>query len=347
MIDYKHYKSSTQCYRKKVSSSLGSSTYEICDIINGEYITYYKTYQWRAFEDNITWFSIYVDKFLYDILREIYTLDYNFSLESIEKSIKDYPNLISVWCHNRNYGNESISSGIDDSRYGLGSDANPTCNLTIIAFGSPQDINSDNYYLSLLLEKYNLLKKECANFHYSTDALEISDYRKFEMEIEKMEKINNNTPPKKRSKLEKYLILAGVFGLKFAVRSIGGDINIDVPIDADVDIDVDADLNLGNDSSIPISDASNLLGADNSAVDFDADNDTSVSNGYNVSFGAQKETLTSRGGGQHLDVTIEKEPGTANSFTISSKKGTVSGVSGSENWVKISGILYKLPKLKG
>lgn len=68
---------------------------------------------------------------------------------------------------------------------------------------------------------------------------------------------------------------------------------------------------------------------------------------YNVSFGAQKETVTAKGGGLKLDITITKEPGHSNLYCIESSKGTVHNVKGGTIFVDINGISYKLPKLKG
>lgn len=72
----------------------------------------------------------------------------------------------------------------------------------------------------------------------------------------------------------------------------------------------------------------------------------SLNDGYNVSFGSQKATLESVGG-KKLDATIDKEPGTANRFCIKTWKGTVHNVPGGTDSVKIDGIKYKLPVLKG
>lgn len=72
----------------------------------------------------------------------------------------------------------------------------------------------------------------------------------------------------------------------------------------------------------------------------------SLNDGYNVSFGSQKATLESVGGIK-LDATIDKEPGTANRFCIKTWKGTVHNVPGGTDSVKIDGIKYKLPVLKG
>ena len=66
----------------------------------------------------------------------------------------------------------------------------------------------------------------------------------------------------------------------------------------------------------------------------------------NISFKAQNETIQTTGG-KKLPVSITKEAGTANKFTISSKKGTVYHVKGGTKSVDINGFEYWLPKLKG
>lgn len=77
-------------------------------------------------------------------------------------------------------------------------------------------------------------------------------------------------------------------------------------------------------------------------------NDEGISHnsGNNISFGSQKVTLESLGG-KELPATIDKEPGTSNSFTIKTSKGTINNVKGGTERIKIDGIIYKLPKLKG
>lgn len=115
----------------------------------------------------------------------------------------------------------------------------------------------------------------------------------------------------------------------------------------DLDFDVDGfDASLG-DNQMLLTDGSDGQDVDFFESESDGYFDSSSNNGYNVSFGSQKETLTAQGGGQHIDVTIEKEPGTSNKFSISSSNGTIHNVSGGDMWVKINGINYKLPRLKG
>ncbi len=74
--------------------------------------------------------------------------------------------------------------------------------------------------------------------------------------------------------------------------------------------------------------------------------DNSLNNGYNVSFRSQYETIESQGG-KTLKVTIEKEPGSSNLYSIKSSKGIIHNVKGSTKWIEIDHIKYKLPKLKG
>lgn len=70
--------------------------------------------------------------------------------------------------------------------------------------------------------------------------------------------------------------------------------------------------------------------------------------GYNIPFMAQSETLYSQGNGSQIDVTITKEPNTSNKFCIKLPDGTkIHDVSGTANTIKIGQIVYKLPTLKG
>lgn len=73
-----------------------------------------------------------------------------------------------------------------------------------------------------------------------------------------------------------------------------------------------------------------------------------LDNQYNISFGAQEATLQRCGGGLgSIDVTITKEPGSSNHFCISDGTHTIHNVKGGTNTIKIDGIKYLLPKLKG
>lgn len=67
--------------------------------------------------------------------------------------------------------------------------------------------------------------------------------------------------------------------------------------------------------------------------------------GYNISYGSQEETLELLGG-QHLNETIDKEVETANHFTIKTNKGTMYHFADGTK-TKINDIVYKSPKLIG
>lgn len=68
--------------------------------------------------------------------------------------------------------------------------------------------------------------------------------------------------------------------------------------------------------------------------------------GYNVSFGAQRETISSLGGIEK-SVTITKEPGSSNLFCITDGHTTIHNVKGGTSTIRIDNVKYKLPKLKG
>lgn len=156
--------------------------------------------------------------------------------------------------------------------------------------------------------------------------------------------------------LKKAAIYSGVYAVKFAARMIGSDFNANFDINVDVpdipdfggfdlastnfefDADFDTDIDFNSDF-----DTGSLYSGDFDTSDY---NDTSNS-GYNVSFHGQDAVLHTPGDGQHLEATITKEPGSSNTFTIKTDKGTVSGVPGNASRVRINGIQYILPRLKG
>lgn len=145
-------------------------------------------------------------------------------------------------------------------------------------------------------------------------------------------------------KTKNFFLKSSKYALKFVVRAgvivaasaIGA--NIDLP-DFDFDIDVpdfDGDYDFGIDTGYD-------------SYNYDATTlGLEVNNGYNVSFGAQDATLQRSGGGLgSLDVTITKEPGSSNLFCITDGTHTFHNVKGGTNFIKIDGIKYILPKLKG
>lgn len=144
------------------------------------------------------------------------------------------------------------------------------------------------------------------------------------------------------------LKVAAKVGVAMVAGAIGANLDFDLPdfdfgfslpdLDFDADIDLDADVDFDTDF-----DTGSLYPGGDDALGF---NDVD-GNGYNVSFQSQNAVLHTPGDGQNLEVTITKESGSSNLFTISSNKGTVHHVSGTDSSVKINGIKYLLPKLKG
>lgn len=140
---------------------------------------------------------------------------------------------------------------------------------------------------------------------------------------------------KKSSKYAlKFVVRAGVI---VAASAIGA--NLDLPdFDFDTggpDFDTDFDFDSGYDIGYDVSDCGL------SELPYE-------SGGYNISFGAQQATLERSGGGLgSLPVTITKEPGSSNLFCITDGTTTIHNVKGGTNSIKIDGIKYILPKLKG
>ena len=152
--------------------------------------------------------------------------------------------------------------------------------------------------------------------------------------------------------IQKVIVFGGVLLIKTTVRSVGADLDFDFDID-DSGAEIPDDNFVLDDSEFYYG---NSIDTDTSSLDCDFDDGNSFSpyvdygdsNGYNVSFLGQKETLSSSGGGHNLKVTIEKEPGSSNLFCIKTQHGDViHNVKGTENYIKIDGIRYNLPKLKG
>lgn len=196
-------------------------------------------------------------------------------------------------------------------------------------------------------------------------------YFQFEREFEGLEKMIGEYDKRlqrkieeQKAKLKRFLVKKGVrTGISIALAGVTGGLSLG--IDALFGLGDIADIQ----DIIDIADAADMAGdamdtfnaydildadvLDFSVGDMEDINITDVGEGddlladsYNVSFGSQKETLESIGG-QKLPATIDKEPGTANRFCIKTWKGTVHDVPGGTHSVKINGIVYKLPTLKG
>lgn len=140
-------------------------------------------------------------------------------------------------------------------------------------------------------------------------------------------------------------------GVKLLAATVAGYIGANLPdFDFDVDVDVpDIDPDFDFDIDIPDVDPDFDIDSDFDNTDgTDLTNSDNPQNGYNVSFGAQKATLNRSGGGLgSIDVTITKEPGSANLFCITDGSTTIHNVPGTDNIIKFNGIKYKLPTLKG
>lgn len=153
--------------------------------------------------------------------------------------------------------------------------------------------------------------------------------------------------PSFMQRAKNFFLKSSKYALKFVVRAgviIAGSAigaNLDLP-DFDFDIDV-PDFDTDYDFDIDTRYETGYEIADNSAYNF-----SSESSGYNVSFGAQDATLKRSGGGLgSLDVTITKEPGSSNLFCITDGTHTIHDIPGGTRDIKIDGIKYILPKLKG
>lgn len=174
--------------------------------------------------------------------------------------------------------------------------------------------------------------------------------------------------------VKKAAIVGGIVLIKVAVKSIGGDVDLDIPdFDGDVDIDIDIDgPDIDGDVNIDIHGDTDV-NFDPDLTEIDSDNDINVESysegceisenlgdshsdnsntlheeSYNPCFKAQDATLKSQGGGSTIKVTITREPGTSNQFCIELPSGDkIHNVSGTRNTIEINQIVYKLPVLKG
>ena len=147
-------------------------------------------------------------------------------------------------------------------------------------------------------------------------------------------------------------------GVAMAAGAIGANLDFDLPDfdfgaalpDIDFDFDLDTDFDIDSESIANVDDNSFAIGTTTQEINISQlPTDGSLSDpssGYNISFQAQHETLSSDGGIK-LDADITKEPGTSNHFCIKTDKGTVHNVKGGTGSVKINGIEYNLPTLKG
>ena len=210
-----------------------------------------------------------------------------------------------------------------------------SCNICIVQSKEGEKYCITGSYCTLFSSKrrvfYNLSK--------------LADIFRNEIQLIKPERLE----PCFAQKLKRFFSKAGTYALKFVVRAgvvvVGSAIgaNLDLP-DFDFDLDTpdinnDFDFDLDTDDTfLPLVDSGN----GDLCVNLNNSDD------YNVSFGSQKASLDRVGRGLgSVDVTITKEPGSSNLFCISDGTNTIHDVKGGTNFIKIDGIKYHLPKLKG
>lgn len=196
-------------------------------------------------------------------------------------------------------------------------------------------------------EYYCLVQSYCTLFYTKkwvfNDLNRIAEIFRKEIPLIKAYRLELNF----KQKVKKFFLKSSKYALKFIVRAgvivaagaVGA--NIDLPdFDFDIDVpdfDTDYDFSIGADYEVGYQ-----------IPDYSDSAFLSDLSGYNVSFGAQDATLQRCGGGLGgLDVTITKEPGSSNLFCITDGTHTIHKVKGGTNSIKIDGIKYLLPKLKG
>lgn len=207
-----------------------------------------------------------------------------------------------------------------------------------------------------IISSYSTLNKLYARIIYQIDKLFHVAEEICKKEIEAIEAKQKQII--KKTVIKTGIKLAAVFIAPYAVAAIEG---VDLLVDGLDIMDTgipdfsisDNLLELGD--GIDISDfacadeidfKNELMGSDDFDNSLNEELYSSETDSYNVSFGKQKETLSSMGNGSTLRAEISKKPGTSNEFIIETKNGTVE-VSGSTDRVEIGHIVYKLPKLKG
>ena len=107
--------------------------------------------------------------------------------------------------------------------------------------------DDERTYVSKLYTYANAFVSECRGFIYDPNLLELNEYakKKHRNTLNK-----NKTNQSQSSNIGKYLAIVGILGLKFAVKSLGADLDISLPTDSidipdtpdfDTDIDFDSD----------------------------------------------------------------------------------------------------------
>ena len=224
-----------------VESSLGDSTTEITKRINGRMITYYKGHGFRLFEPDSWCFCLYLTEKEAKVSQEISKLIFNFTDDSIRRTLRKFPTITKLCLDN------------DDLRL-IDVGQNRPYLWTHISGNSNYVSSQEAYCVQKLLNIVDNLEKECRNFQYSPEFLELTEWKKREIEQE-IERRNNPQPHSANdtnSKVGRYLVIAGIIGLKCIAKSIGAELDIQIPSDApdlpdipDVP-DVDDSYGIGN-----------------------------------------------------------------------------------------------------
>lgn len=231
---YKSYNQVTGSspYFKFIKQGLIEFECELQEEYKGSLYVLYESKHFMPFEKNQWCYILYLTEVEREVLCEIFKLVGEFTTESIKKTLSNYPYLSELFCGDKSSdASVSVFGSYEDDRY----------YLHTLVRSNEYSIQEKKKCISRMLRMLEGIRKECSNFSYSPEYLELSEWSKLKMEWE-LEKQKNpqasTNKYKKRSKLEKYLLIAGILSLKFIVKSVGGDLNIDVP-DIDVpDVDV-------------------------------------------------------------------------------------------------------------
>lgn len=242
--NYKYYLSSDRVESSKViESGLVDSTTEITRRIGGRMITYYKGLGFRLFEPDSWSFCIYLTEKEAKVCEEISKLIFNFTDESIRLTLRQYP-VICKLC----------LDFLDDLR-AINIDGENRPYLWTHINGNSDYVSSQEVKcVQKLLNIVDDFVRECRNFQYNPEYLELTEWKKREIELE-IERRNNPQPQpanNSNSKVGRYLVIAGIIGLKCIAKSIGAELDIQIPSDApdlpdipDVP-DVDDSYGIGN-----------------------------------------------------------------------------------------------------
>lgn len=312
---------------EQIEFGLFDKQFEITQRFGNRVITYYKGKNFLPLEKNQWYFVIYLTQKENSVIKEIQDLVCYCEYDSIKLTLKDYPHICKV-CLVNIFGDTHDDPGFEgyEGVVAYSGDENVGYKARIMASVKTNDISyeQEQWVLSKLVKEFEAFLEEVKRFRYRADFLKLKAEKMEIVESQRRnyaEYENSRRNTKQKLSIERCLFIAGAVGLKYLVKSFGGE--IDLPTDS---------------IEVP----------DNVDSDYTPESYASLDNQYNISFGAQEATLQRSGGGLgSLDVTITKEPGSSNLFCITDGTHTVHNVKGGTNFIKIDGIKYILPKLKG